>query len=100
MPPGQDLDVDPQLEGFQRLDALEAAIAGQHGESFEAPPAGQTRLEQQRGRPDLPDLPNLARLGPQMFVIWKCAWWCRVHLTSHAQLCAQSLSQAGLKDGA
>ena len=60
MPPGQDLDVDPQLEGFQRLDGLEAAIAGQHGEPFEAPPASQTevaqlptetRFEQQGSRP-------------------------------------------------
>ena len=59
MPPGQDLDVDPELEGFWRLDAMEAAIAGQHGEPFKAP-AGQlevaqlpteTRLEQQGGRP-------------------------------------------------
>ena len=59
MPPGQDLNVDPQLQGFQRLDAMEAAIAEEHGEPIEAPAAQaqvvqvptETRLEQQGSRP-------------------------------------------------
>ena len=62
MPSCQEYNVDPDLQGFHRLYALETAIAHQHGESMQVQvPAGQapitevptdTYLEQQGSRPE------------------------------------------------